>query len=215
MADADKRTVTTDALETLGTIIDDKQGRDAIHLAVENVVAGEKLYPGQDVGLAPNGSAWSSGAFKKVGIVDPFIAGPVFPGQRFWLVVYPRKITSLRHVWTHPDIPDRVETPSPALYDGSMNVHVDVDKARKDQKASSEKWMREWAVRHMGYDYCGSSDGNLSEEKAFENAIEAGRENSVGPYESARDYIDDEWWNHWEAITGEKGERGEYFSCEC
>lgn len=31
----DKRSVFTDALETLGTIIDDTQKRDAIHLAFE------------------------------------------------------------------------------------------------------------------------------------------------------------------------------------
>lgn len=37
----DKRSVSTDALETLGTIIDDRAGRDAIHLAVEPVHAGE------------------------------------------------------------------------------------------------------------------------------------------------------------------------------
>ena len=40
---SDKRSVATDALETLGTIIDDTQKRDAIHLAVEPVVAGERL----------------------------------------------------------------------------------------------------------------------------------------------------------------------------
>lgn len=40
---ADKRTMTTDALETLGTIITEHEKRDAIHIAVENVVAGAKL----------------------------------------------------------------------------------------------------------------------------------------------------------------------------
>jgi len=49
---ADKRSVSTDALATLGTIIDDTAGRDAIHLAVEPIIAGEKLYPGQDVGIS-------------------------------------------------------------------------------------------------------------------------------------------------------------------
>ena len=37
-------TVATDALATLGTIIDETAGRDAIHLAVEPAVAVEKLY---------------------------------------------------------------------------------------------------------------------------------------------------------------------------
>lgn len=43
---ADNRKVTTDALETLGTIIGTSEGRDAIHLAVEPVEAGERLSPG-------------------------------------------------------------------------------------------------------------------------------------------------------------------------
>lgn len=48
---ADNRSVSTDALATLGTIIDESAGRDAIHLAVEPVIAGEELRPGADVGL--------------------------------------------------------------------------------------------------------------------------------------------------------------------
>lgn len=89
-------TVATDALATLGTIIDASAGRDAIHLAVEPVIAVEKLFPGQHVGFVEGGVGTSS---KPVGIVDPFITGFVAPGQHFWLVVYPRTITSLRHVW--------------------------------------------------------------------------------------------------------------------
>lgn len=109
---ADKRTVSTDALETLGMIIDEKAGRDAIHLAVEPSIAGEKLYPGQHIGLV-NGVATTT-APKKVGIVDPFLNGFVPQGEMFWLVVYPRQITSLRHVWTHPDFPEK----APGVADG-------------------------------------------------------------------------------------------------
>jgi hypothetical protein len=54
---ADNRTVATDALATLGTIIDETAGRDAIHLAVEPVVAAHNLSPGQHVGLFPDGTA--------------------------------------------------------------------------------------------------------------------------------------------------------------
>lgn len=99
--DGDKRKVSTDALETLGNIIDEREKRDAIHLAVCPVVAQEKLFPGQDVG--PDGTTANP-----VGIVDPFLKTPVFPGQRFWLVIYPRQISSLRHVWSHPAFPDEV-----------------------------------------------------------------------------------------------------------
>jgi hypothetical protein len=97
------RSTHTDAVATLGTIIDETQRRDAIHLATEPVIAAEKLFPGQDVGLV-NGKA-THRAEKLVGIVDPFLKGPVFAGQRFWLIVYPRQITTLLHTWEHPDFP--------------------------------------------------------------------------------------------------------------
>src|ERR1700689_2154091 len=101
---SDKRSVSTDALETLGTIIGEGCGRDAIHLAVEPVVAAHLLKPGAHVGLLADGRA---GVVEKpLGIVDPFLGNYVQPGERFWLVVYPRQITSLRHVWSHPAFPE-------------------------------------------------------------------------------------------------------------
>ena len=108
---ADKRSVSTDALETLGTApLADTEARDAIHLAVEPVIAGESLAPGQDVYLTQGIDgclyAMGSGSGKFVGIVDPFLKGPVTKDNRFWLVVYPRQIRSLRHVWEHPDFPN-------------------------------------------------------------------------------------------------------------
>lgn len=189
-------TVTTDALATLGTIIDESAGRDAIHLAVEPVVAAEKLFPGQHVGFVEGGVGTSK---LPVGIVDPFVAGFVAPGQRFWLVVYPRQITSLRHVWEHPSFPDAVaaieEVPA------------------EPSKEASVKWMTAWAVKHMSIDYYG--DGVRSPEASYADAIYAGHNHNIGPYEEARDHIDDEWWGHWEAITGERGSRDSYFSCGC
>lgn len=100
---SDKRSVLTDAVATLGTLIDENQQRDAIHLATEPVTAGEKIYPGQDIGFR-KGLAVAT-ADKKVGIADPFLQVPIMPGERFWLIVYPRQITSLRHMWEHPDFP--------------------------------------------------------------------------------------------------------------
>ena len=95
-------------------IITEAEGRDAIHLAVENVEAGERLVPGERIGLGPDGKAYAAPGFranvvqgrtiKALGIVDPFLdVSFVQPGERFWLVVLPRTIRSLRHVWSHPD----------------------------------------------------------------------------------------------------------------
>jgi len=114
----DNRSVTTDALATLGTIIE-SGGRDAIHLAVNPTVAGEKLYPGQDVGVDGTRN-------NPVGIVDPFLKAPVLPGEMFWLVVYPRQINSLRHVWTHPAFPD----------ESSFS------------KSESEQWLKQFMKEH-------------------------------------------------------------------
>jgi hypothetical protein len=99
MNNAEKRTVSTDALETLGTLITPAEKRDAIHLAVNPTKAKQNLRPGQDVGI--------DGTINNpVGIVDPFLKRPVKEGEWFWLVVYPRQINSLRHVWTHPAFPE-------------------------------------------------------------------------------------------------------------
>ncbi len=194
-------TVSTDALATLGTIIDETAGRDAIHLAVEPVIAAEKLFPGQHVGFVEGGVGSSK---NNIGIVDPFISGFVAPGQRFWLVVYPRTITSLRHVWEHPSFPT-----SP------LAVLPPVAPVKTDKEASTE-WMTNWAVRNMSRDYYGeTTTGYFSPERALSNAIEAGHNNHIGPHEDARESIDGEWWGHWETITGETGNRGEYFSCSC
>ena len=105
MSHADKRSVSTDALETLGMVHFRPEARDAIHLAVLPIEAGEDLHRGQDIGIGSDGRAYCTGV-KLVGIVDPFLPRkPLNEGDRFWLVVYPRMITSLRHVWEHPDFP--------------------------------------------------------------------------------------------------------------
>lgn len=111
---ADNRTPHTDALATLGMIHTQQEHRDAIHLGVEPVTTRERLLAGQHV-------AWddkSKRTVRKVlrgdkdalGIVDPFLEHSVMPGDYFWLIVYPRQITSLRHVWEHPNFTDSQET---------------------------------------------------------------------------------------------------------
>ncbi len=75
--------------------------------------------------------------------------------------------------------------------------------------------MLAWAVQHMSEDYYGDYDTPLSEDTAYASAIRAGETKSIGPYEEARHHIDDEWWSHWEAITGRKGDRDAYFTCAC
>jgi hypothetical protein len=88
----------------LGSLVDETAERDAIHIAIAPVVAADKLYPGQEVGLNDKGEAVNSDT--PVGIVDPFLKGPVFPPQRFYLCLFPQTVTGMRHHWQHPAFAD-------------------------------------------------------------------------------------------------------------
>jgi hypothetical protein len=103
---ADKRTVTTDALETLGMIHTKEEKRDAIHLAVIQVKTLHTLLPGDSI-TAIDGIAFADN--NGLGIVDPFLDQPVHAQESFWMIIKPRLITSLRHVWEHPAFDNETE----------------------------------------------------------------------------------------------------------
>jgi hypothetical protein len=186
----DKRSVSTDALETLGSIIGYGEKRDAIHLAVEPVIAAHVLRPGEDVGFIPGEGVGV--CENPVGIVDPFLKAAVQKGQRFWLVVYPRKITSLRHVWEHPEFP---------LSEGSPVAEKRISK--------SESWLRSYADQ-ISVDY----QELIVRTKIY---LESGDYWSEGGrFEGER--IPDEFWEHYENVTGKTvaaDDRESFFSCSC
>lgn len=182
----------------IGSLIVGDAQRDAIHVAVAPVFAGCLLHPGERVGMV--GGKANNATGEHVGIVDPFLRGPVSRGERLWLFLFPGSITSLRHEWVHP--------------------LMDAAATKPDRKAESELWMTAWAKEHMGTDYYGPDDADGNPRKwtgpeALAKAVEAGRELHIGPYESAREHINNEWWDHWVNITGEKAQRDEFFSCSC
>lgn len=84
----------------LGALTDEKAERDAIHVAVAPVVSAELLKPGQHIGIIDKDCAGVCST--PIGIVDPFLTRSVKPGERFFMVLYPGTITSLKHHWTHP-----------------------------------------------------------------------------------------------------------------
>lgn len=193
-----KHSIKTDALDTLGNLITESEKRDAIHLAVEPVQAAHHLRPGDHVGFNKDGKA-TLGA-TPVGIVDPFLQTTVQGGQWFWLIVYPRQITSLRHVWTHPAFPE--PTPQTSL-DTPAVLAVE---PKDERKIVSEHYLRD----------------NMGSYDTYENFIEvASTENSeyLTIFGSdASGPIPDEFWYHLEVVTGKKrpkGDRPEYFSCSC
>lgn len=218
---SDKRSVATDALETLGTIIGEGAGRDAIHLAVEPVIASERLLAGQDVYLLPDGRA-AKGKDNAVGIVDPFLKESVKPGEKFWLVVYPRQITSLRHVWSHPAFPEELH---PEFHEEILDSEIteaEKEKARHVAERltnSGERWLRNWCNTNDGLNYEEFievvKNGSWDSEDGEYGATINGEYISVGG-KDASGSIPDEVWEHVEAVTGKKQEvRPSYFSCSC
>ncbi len=185
--DGDKRTVATDALMTLGTIIGPSERRDAIHLAVEPVIAGEALMPGEHVTVS-NGIATGTEDGHGLGIVDPFLPGVVTKGERFWFVMYPRQVHSLRHVWTHPAFPD-----------------VDAVSVGAPDKAASEKWLR---------NFCDTNDCP-EYEYVVAAAAENDDPYSLRLGRDATGEIPGEFWDHVEIVTGKKPVRADFFSCSC
>lgn len=190
---ADSRTVTTDALETLGSIITDAEKRDAIHLAVEPAIAGERLAAGDHVTLK-DGRAVKAPTGFGLGIVDPFLTAAVRPDQRFWLVVYPRKISSLRHVWEHPAFPPSGETgaATPAKPDSASLVFL-----------------------HNMAAEAGISYGRLMD--GAEEYLESG-EYIIGREHMEGSYAGDEFWEHYQRVTGKvipSEKQGNFLSCSC
>lgn len=92
---------------TLGKLADDEAQRDAVHVAIAPVIAAQKMNPGQSCGLVNRyDNTFGPAASSHCGVVDPFLKEPVLEGERFWLLMYPKTVADLRHVWTHDQLPE-------------------------------------------------------------------------------------------------------------
>lgn len=202
---ADNRTISTDALTTLGTIITDKEKRDAIHLFVIPMVATQTLKPGQDVGVVPGGAEDSD---DPVGIVDPFLKMNVKKGQMFWLVIFPRKITSLRHVWSHPAFDDEIE--SPKFSDSEIGAQ-NAEKKPLTKIEGSERWIQNFSYRAgMNYDRMMSAADRWFDSEDYTN---------MGENETYKDVWGEfhTFWENYEIVRGVKvkDKYASFFSCSC
>jgi hypothetical protein len=105
--------------DKVGTLIKGTEHRDAIHVAIAPVVAGEVINPGEHVGF-PVGDASAvfreSSEIEAIGVVDPYLRRAVEIGQRFFIFLYPGTVTSLRHQWTHPAFREPDEIPESEQY---------------------------------------------------------------------------------------------------
>ena len=225
---ADKRTPHTDALETLGTIHTQDEFRDAIHLAVEQVVAGEDLRVGEHITYV-NGKAFSlRKGEESIGIVDPFLDRMVKEGERFWLVVKPRLITSLRHVWSHPAFPDEA---SVLFLKQQQAGSGEADVPKELLAQSPEKLAYAWIV-----DYAASLSEDDSESNNYDGTVtaeelikygwafyESNRKGSWGDYLCKGGLLEgvgvaEEFWDNLAILKGvaiEQEHRESFFTCSC
>lgn len=195
-----KHTTHTDALDTLGSIIGPNEGRDAIHVAVFPVEAAQWLSPGEHVKLKDGKAVWAA-SNEGAGIVDPFLNCSVGPGEWFWLLVYPRQITSLRHVWEHPSFPASQETP------------VTPGATQQDWKAASEQWLRAWIESADCPDFHTTIGAMLDQRDGV--SWESDYVHFDG--QDAHGAIPPEAWVHLGIYAGEdlSGKRPSYFTCSC
>lgn len=171
----------------VGVILKGPQERDAIHCAVAPVIAAERMRPGTHISLNEEGQAHGKAPY--LGIVDPFLHAHVEKGEQFYVFLYPRTVTSLKHHWEHPAFP--------------------VPKRSALEVERAEEYFRALA-RDCEYEY----DELLAGIKHF---IETGEKVSLGI--DTPGYDGDELFRHYEALTGVKYQKkGEYygvFRCAC
>jgi hypothetical protein len=232
------------AVETLGTILEHDQGRDAIHVAVVACTSTERLHPGQHVTVTESDGSHVASAAASLhnGIVDPFLdQAAVWPGNRFWVLLYPRTITSLRHLWTHPDFRDEadvirselselVEAKAREMFPQMLSEAQAKEKAEKEAQAALPAYQKI-------QDFLNGSDVPLT----VEDFVNAG----TGPDWDYREPNSDNWdtygWSNggeyltilgrdaygeippemWDAVEDLSGKRvpperrATYFSCSC
>lgn len=198
----------------LGEIIakvGEQNQRDAVHIAVIPMLAADDLQPGEHVALLPgpepraygvhveewrDGERRAKNGHGAIGIVDPFLVGYVKAGQYFWLCLYQGQVTTLRHAWTHPAIPD--EGASPAQVG--------------DDVAASAAWLRAYAHRVKPYDKPDEAFAELMSELGENRLHYNGKD-----LHSRGEVIDEfDLMHHASIVLGKRLDLGEFsFSCSC
>jgi hypothetical protein len=179
---------------TLGKLLNGGEQRDAIHVAIVPVTAGEPVKPGQHVGLIKSDGKTIGRADDPIGIVDPFLRSTVQEGQSCYLCLYQNTVTGMRHVWEHPSFKDEaplvVETTSEEL-----SIARDYVCELAEEVGSNYQELMDGAAKYLN---CGSY--------------------LYGGYQMEGTSVPDEFWDHYEVLTGTKvpsDSRGSFFSCSC
>jgi len=123
----------------LGTIPTGTEGRDAVHVAIVPARSANGLVGGSPVKFNPQNEAEACRVEDAIGVVDPFrpqAQRAVPKGSWFWMCLYPKTITGLRHVWDHPSFPA---------------VSSSESSAPNGDKSASESWLKDYVGKHCPY----------------------------------------------------------------
>lgn len=89
--------------------------KDAVHVAIVSLRAGQALNPGDHITLNADREAVKAEPKKAFGIVDPFLTEAVPRGTAFWGVLDMDEVPSVRHHWEHKKHSFEAPTVEPKL----------------------------------------------------------------------------------------------------
>lgn len=181
----------------LGHLLPHDRARDAVHIAVIPVVAGEALQPGDRVVIVPPGRGVKRRVEHRhewVGLVDPYLGAYVREGQRFWCFMRPGTVTAMHHNWHHDAFP--------------LSVASD-----EGTKLMSEGWLRNFAERYqVGY-------MNLVEQATAGDSKYPGITVGTDDVHEMSDGEKSLFWHHLAVVTGRmysaEYQGNMYWSCAC
>lgn len=185
-------------MSILHTIPTKYSQRDAIHMAIVPLIAGDDLYGGQFFRLkykTNNVALRAQNENDGLGIVNPFEKRSwLREGDSFWGILTPESITEMRHHWYHPAFDDTQSE--------GMNPH--------------EEWIRNFACDwNFNYDDL-IREASIQDETDWRfitaNGIDLHSKGELG-----EDH--DKFWYHLEQLTGKKFDDDHrdnfHWSCSC
>ena len=187
-------------IQNIGLIHNFPLPKDAIHIAIAQVSAGESLSAGDHVGFK-EGETVVYKDTNCIGIVDPYLKDTVSKDRLFYLFLYPNTVTSLTHQWEHPSFnrtPEKIAAARKWLDDNGEDRYDD-DDAYVYSSKNADRFIDEFEKGSMNYYALGD---DFSEKYNYnENGFRK------------------KFWDNLEIVTGKlatKEQRDqEYFTCSC
>ena len=170
----------------LGELLKGEEERDAIHIAILPATAGDYIAPGERIYVKPDG--WATRTGERNAIADPFLSHQIYPGQKFYALLFPYTIESLRHEWVHKDFPKPentapISSSNPAIQ-GSIN------------------WMTDLANEYASYQYDNRHDLSPYEwlMKEADSIVNGDESYIVFNVDCHGDIDPQEFWRHYQTI---------------